>query len=179
MKQHAPAPKLVIMGILAVAMAAQGQTSRPPAEQTKFSRASRIEHPVFLPSDILKQVLNTREGKEGMARASDAQKKNPAQMFRVAEVHLRSADEVDMIIEGIPPMANGDHDWFWIVRPAGKKPRIALFAGGNALELQDTKTNSYRDISSIWNYPKETLITFYKFNGRKYGFKKVLSRKIR
>ena len=149
------------------------------AEQAKFSRNTRLEHPTPIPPDVLKLLLSTREGKEGMARATDTQKHNPAQMFRAAEVHLRAADEADLILEGIPPMANGDHDWFWIVQPAGKKPRVVLFAGGNSLEIQDTRNNAYRDISSVWNYPNETLVTFYKFNGKKYGFKKVLSRKTR
>jgi hypothetical protein len=81
------------------------------------------------------------------------------------------------VIEGISPMANGDHDWFWIVRPAGKRPRVVLFAGGNSLEVQDSKSNSYRDISSVWVYPKETLVSIYKFNGKKYTFRKVIQRK--
>jgi hypothetical protein len=177
MKDKTPARKLVALLALATAIAAHGQTQQPISEQTKFSRTSRIEHPVPVPPDVLKLLLSTREGKEGLARASDLQKKNPGQMFRAAEIHLRGADEADLVIEGVSPMANGDHDWFWIVRPAGKRPRLILYAGGNSLEVQDSRTNLYRDISSVWIYPKETLVTIYKFNGKTYGFSKVLNRK--
>jgi hypothetical protein len=179
MKLKATIRKLMIACAILASVCVHGQSPRPVTEQKIFSRNARIDHPVRVPPDVLKLLLSTREGKEGMSRASDAQKQNPAQLFRAAEVHLRAADEADLVIEGVPPMANGDHDWFWVVRPAGKKPRIALFAGGNSLEILDTQSNSYRDISSIWNYPKETLTTFYKFNGKKYGFRKVLSRKVR
>ena len=179
MKQQTPVRKFVAVGILAVAIAAHGQTPKPVAEQSKFSRASRMEHPVPLPPDVLKLLLNTREGKEGMAHASDLQKQTPGQMFRVSEIHLRANDEAELLIEGIPPMASGDHDWFWIVRPARRRPRLVLFAGGNSLEVQDSRTNSYRDILSIWRYPKETLVSIYKFNGKKYTFRKVINRKTR
>jgi hypothetical protein len=171
--------KLMIVCAMAITITGYGQASKPVPEQKMFSRNTRVDHQVPVPPDVLKLLLSTREGKEGMSRASDAQKQNPAQLFRAAEVHLHGADEADLVIEGISPMANGDHDWFWVVQPAGKKPRIALFAGGNSLEIQDTKSNAYHDISSVWNYSRETLTTFYKFNGRKYGFKKVLSRKVR
>lgn len=177
MKDKTSARRLAALLVLATAIAALGQTPQPISEQTRFSRTSRIEHPVPVPPDVLKLLLNTSEGKEGLARASDLQKQNPGQMFRAAEVHLRGADEADLVIEGVAPMANGDHDWFWIVRPAGKRPRLVLFAGGNSLEVQDSRTNSYRDISSVWIYPKETLVTIYKFNGKKYVFKKVMNRK--
>jgi hypothetical protein len=177
MKDSAPMRKLVAVVILVVAISAHGQAPKPVSEQAKFSRSSRIEHPVPLAPDVVKLLLSTREGKEGMARASDLQKQNPGQMFRAAEVHLRAVDETDLVIEGISPMANGDHDWFWIVRPAGKRPRVVLFAGGNSLEVQDSKSNSYRDISSVWVYPKETLVSIYKFNGKKYTFRKVIQRK--
>jgi hypothetical protein len=170
---------LMIVCAMATTITGYGQAPKLVPEQKIFSRNTRLDHQAPIPADVLKLLLSTREGKEGLARASDAQKQNPAQLFRAAEVHLRAADEADLVIEGISPMANGDHDWFWVVRPAGTKPGIALFAGGNSLEVQDTKSNGYRDISSVWNYPKETLTTFYKFNGRKYGFKKVLSRKVR
>ncbi len=178
MKDKTPTRKLVALLVLATAISisALGQTPQPVSEQTKFSRTSRIEHPVPVPPDVLKLLLNTREGKEGMARASDLQKQNPGQMFRAAEVHLRGADEPDLVIEGVAPMANGDHDWFWIVIPVGKRPRLVLFAGGNSLEVQDSRTNAYRDISTVWIYPKETLVSIYKFNGKTYAFKKVMSR---
>ncbi len=178
MRDKIPARKLAALLALAMAIpiSAPGQTPQTLSEQTKFSRTSRIEHPVPVPPDVLKLLLTTREGKEGLARASDLQKQNPGQMFRAAEVHLHGADEADLVIEGITPMANGDHDWFWIVRPAGKRPRLVLFAGGNSLEVQDSRTNLYRDISSVWIYPKETLVTFYRFDGKKYVFKKVLNR---
>ena len=177
MKQQNAARKFGAIGILAMAIAAHGQAPQPIPEQVKFSRTSRIERPVTVPPDVLRLLLSTREGKEGLSRATELQKKNPGQMFRAAEVHLRGADEADLVIEGVAPMANGDHDWFWIVRPAGKKPRLVLFAGGNSLEVQDSRTNSYRDISSVWIYPKETLITIYKFNGKKYAFGKVVNHK--
>ena len=170
---------VVASAFLAAAMAVQAQASKPAAEQARFSKKLQMERPVAIPADVLKLLLSSKEGKEGMVRATDAQKQNPAQMFRASEIHLRAADETDLIIEGISPMASGDHEWFWIVRPAGKKPKIALFAGGSSLEVQDSRTNSYRDINSVWSSPKETLVSIYKFDGKKYTFRKVVSRKKR
>jgi hypothetical protein len=177
MKQQTLERNLMAVAFFTIGIAAPGQVSKPVVEQARFSKTSRIEHAIALPPDVLKLLLSTREGKEGMARASDVQKQNPAQMFRAAEIHLRATDELDLMIEGISPMAKGDHDWFWIVRTEGRKPRLVLFAGGTSLEVQNSRTNSYRDISSIWIYPKETLVSIYKFNGKKYTFRKVIQRK--
>jgi hypothetical protein len=163
----------------AATLACYGQTSKPAGEQTRFSKSTPVEHPIAIPPDVLKLLLNTKEGKEGMARATEVQKQNPAQMFRASQIHLRAAEEADLVIEGLSPMASGDHDWFWVVRPAGKKPRIALYAGGTSLDVLDSRTSSYRDINSIWVYPKETLVSIYKFNGKKYTFRKVVNRKKR
>jgi len=42
-----------------------------------------------------------------------------------------------------------DNGWFWLVSSARKNPRVVLFAGGNALEIMDSKTKGYRDIESV------------------------------
>ena len=165
---------------LAATMAAHAQAAKPVvAEQARFSKKLQLERPSAIPANVMKLLLSSKEGKEGMARATAAQKQTPAQMFRASEIHLRAADETDLVVEGISPMASGDHEWFWIVRPAGKKTRIVLFAGGSSLEVQDSRTNSYRDINSVWSSPKETLVSIYKFDGRKYTFRKVVSHKKR
>ena len=170
---------LAASAFLAASMAVQAQASKPVPEQARFSKKIQLERPAAIPGNVLKILLSSKEGKEGMARATNAQKQTPAQMFRASEIHLRAADETDLVVEGISPMASGDHEWFWIVRPAGKKPKIILFAGGSSLEVQDSLTNSYRDINSVWSSPKETLVSIYKFDGRKYTFRKVVSRKKR
>jgi hypothetical protein len=170
---------LAAAAFVAASMAVHAQASKPVIEQARFSKKVQLEHPAAIPANVLNLLLRSKEGKEGMARATDAQKQTPAQMFRVSEIHLRAADETDLVVEGISPMASGDHEWFWIVRPDGKKPNIVLFAGGSSLEVQDSRTNSYRDINSVWSSPKETLVSIYKFDGRKYTFRKVVSRKKR
>ena len=183
MNQHTPRRLVATAFFAAISLAATfasfAQSTKTAGEQARFSKSTQLENPIAIPPDVLKLLLSTKEGKEGMARATNAQKQTPAQMFRASEIHLRAADETDLVVEGISPMASGDHEWFWIVRPAGKKPKIILFAGGSSLEVQDSRTNSYRDINSVWSSPKETLVSIYKFDGRKYTFRKVVSRKKR
>lgn len=170
---------MTLVAFVAMAMMSHAQVSKPIAEQRRFSRATKIDRPVVVPPDVLKLVLSTKEAKEGLSRATETQRQNPAQLFRASEIHLHDADEVELIVEGIPPMASGDHEWFWVVRPQGKKPRLALFAGGTTLEVQDSRTNSYRDIWSIWSAGKETLTSIFKFSGKKYAFHKVVNGKAR
>lgn len=107
-----------------------------------------------------------------MDLASDADMKNPAQLFRVAEVHLFRPNEVDLVIVGNTPIAGADNGWFWVVRSARKDPRVVLFTSGYALELLDSRTHGYRDIRGTWSNPNGTETKIYKFDGLKYRLRK-------
>jgi hypothetical protein len=157
---------LAFLGLIVVAM--QGQTARSAREQTTFSEEKSVRHPVPLPPAALKALLKTDEVKMGLERAKDAEKRHPAQLFDAAEVHLSTADDVDLVVSGIGPMSGGDNDWFWVVRSARKNPKIILFAGTYTFEVMSSKTNGYRDIHTDWSSAALNITAIYKFNGRRY-----------
>lgn len=146
----------------------QGQKAGPGREQATFSEQYPIQRPVPIPPRVLKLLLKTEEGKQGLERATDSEKKDPTQLFRAAEVHLRAPEEIDLVVEGTLSMSGADNDWFWIVLSAQKNPRIVLFAGGNSLEVRGSRTNGYRDLRSDWSNPNGTETRSYRFNGTRY-----------
>jgi hypothetical protein len=150
--------------LLALALAAlpygistQGQRQQAINEQAFFSADEDPQRPVVLAPNVLNVLLALREVKESMERASDSERKNPEQLFRAAEVHLRSAAEVDLVIMGRRPLTGADNSWFWVVRSIGRKPKVVLFTGGNSLELSRTRTNGYHNVRTLWFNPNGTM----------------------
>lgn len=150
-------------------LVAQGQKAQPVRDQTLFSEEGTLQNQVALSPNILKILLKTRQARQGMQFASDAEENKPAELFRAAEVHLGRRDEVDLVVIGVPPMSGADNGWFWLVSSAtSNHPKVVLFAGGNSLEIMESRTNGYRDIKSIWSSPNETSQRIYHFDGKSY-----------
>jgi hypothetical protein len=160
---------LVLAGVAAGFLAAQGQKASPVVEQTTFSEHEPIRHAVPLSADVLKVLLKTKEAKMGLESPYRSKQSDPAQLFRAAEVHLSGPDEVDLVVSGKFPMSGADNEWFWVVRSAVKNPKVVLWAGGNSLELTDSRMHGYRDIHSWWSSPNETSEQIYHFDGNKYN----------
>src|SRR5215510_8397748 len=94
--------------------------------------------------------MQTKEVRDGLDFASDAERKDPAQLFQAANVHLSDSREADLIVAGRGSMRGADNGWYRLVLSPRTHPRVVLFAGCNALELMRTKTNGYRDIHTYW-----------------------------
>jgi hypothetical protein len=159
---------LVFVVVAGGVLAAQEQKPNAAGEQTLFYEEKPLQQQVALSPEVLKVLMETKQATQGSDFASDAQRANPAQLFRAAAVHLISKDEVDLVVIGVPPMSGADTGWFWVVRSARKDPEVVLFADGNSLEVMDTKTNGSRDIRSIWSSPSQTNYTIYHFDGGTY-----------
>ena len=92
-------------------------------------------------------------------------------------MHL-SANEIGLVVLGIPPMTGADNDWYWVVRSPKKDPKVVLFSGGYFFEVMNTKTNGYKDIRGVWNSPSEEDTTIYHFDGTGYKVWKKQSKKL-
>jgi len=170
---------LVFAAIAGIALIARGQETHSGAEQKLFSPGdSPIQHPVALSADVLRVLLASQTAKQTFAVLSDSQKANPAQLFQAGEVHLNSADQVDLVEIGLAPMKGADAGWVWIVRSARKEPQVVLFGGGDSLEVLDNKTHGYKDIRIAWSSSFETEATTYQFDGGAYQVRKADNGKI-
>lgn len=158
--------------IFAITLVSPGQATKPVNEQKTFSEERPFERSVPVPPATLKALLATREAKEALELANGAQRKHPAQLFRATEISLGRAGDQALIVGGIRPMSGADNDWFWVVLSPVKNPRVVLFEGAYALEIQDSRTDGYRDIRSVWSSPSETISKSYRFNGRRYTLRK-------
>lgn len=137
--------------------------------EQKFFSDSPVEHPVTLSPKVLKVLLASQPAKGTFAAMNDSERAEPSQFFQAAEVHLRSSDDVDLVVIGIGRMSGADNTWFWVVRSARQDhPRVVLFSGGSALYLMDTRTNGYRDIRVVWSSASETDTTTYHFSVSDY-----------
>lgn len=172
MHAYSFAPRITLHGtVLALALStvAQGQGTAPAREQTVFHEYEPFQHDVPLPPKVLHALLRTKEAKEALESAREDQRNNPSQLFQAAEVHLRGLDEVDLVVQGFPPVSGADNTWFWIVLSARSTPKIALWTGGDSLEVMASRTNGYRNISCSWSSASGyTRKWKYHFNGEKY-----------
>ncbi|HVG92555.1 MAG TPA: hypothetical protein VNB54_13765 [Alphaproteobacteria bacterium] len=150
---------------------------------TTLEQASSKEHIAFLSEDlfppsaplpytVLQLLLKDQSVKDSIQLASDEERKNPAQLFRAAEVHLFSPKEADLLIVGNLPIAGADNGWFWVVRSAHKNPRIVLFTTGYAVEVMRSRTNGYFNLRSTWSNPSGIETRIYRFDGARYRLRK-------
>lgn len=149
------------------AWAALGQGSARK-EYIAFLSENSFPPSAPLPRKVLQILLKDRSVKDSMELASDAERKNPAQLFRAAEVHLFSPNETDLLIVGNTPIAGANNGWFWAIRLAHKNPKVVLFTTGYAVEVMGSQTNGYQNLRSTWSNPNGTETKIYKFDGVKY-----------
>jgi hypothetical protein len=156
-------------------LASQTHDGQPTHEKISISKADPFEHEVTLPPDVLKALLNDDGIKSMLRYATDYQRNHPSELFFATEAHLGRTDEVDFIVGGMPPLCGASFDWYWVVLPIPKKPKLLLSASGNVIELMDSRTKGYRDIRTVggtfWIFDEEV----YHFDGKKY---KLWKRKV-
>jgi len=159
--------------VLAIVIAAQGRTSLPVHdEHISIWSEDNFPNPVPVPRPVLILLLQDKTVKDSMDRATESERKNPAQLFRAAEIHLRSANEIDLLVVGMTPIQGADNSWFWVVRSAYKNPMIVLFTTGYSVEVMPSRTNGYRNLLSAWSNPNGTETRIYKFDGARYKLRK-------
>lgn len=164
---------IAVLGFALVAVAAGvpiriGRKALHVQEQATFSDDQPIQHAVPLVPEVLGELFQRDEVKEGLDLANDAQRRDPARLFRAAVIHLHTIDESDLVVIGLPPMSGEDDDWFWIVRSFQRNPEVVLFVGASSLQFMASSTKGYRDVRTVWLGASETSTNIYKFNGKMY-----------
>jgi len=152
---------------LAISVEIHGQNRQPASEQTSFSEF-QVSHPVALNPEIIKLLLKTAAGRQGLDFASDGELRDPSQLFVASEVHLGQNQNRALVVLGRSAMSGADNDWFWIVLREGNHARVVLWAGAYSLQLMSHRTNGLRDITTFWDTALESFTRVYKYNGKAY-----------
>jgi hypothetical protein len=168
-------PYTIVLLVLAFATVSAGvslaheQEIKPIREQTVFHEYEKFQHTVPLPPKALEALLRTKEVKRALEFASLEQRDDPSGLFQAAEVHLSGSDEVDLVVEGFPPVSGADNTWFWVLVSAHTVPRVVLWTGGDSLEVLASRANGYKDIMCSWSSSSgDTTEWKYRFNGKRY-----------
>ena len=167
----------ILTFFLASHMAAGESKDKTAREQTSFCEEGAPDDLALklvpLPKVVLTSVMNTKEGREAR---EDARKKgrelDPEKILMGAKVHLTDSPEVFFFVMGSYPMSGADNTWFWIVRQSGKSATILLWAGGNCLDVESTRTLGYRDIVTTWSSASTTETNTYRYNGKSYKLRR-------
>ena len=150
-------------------LTAQAQMKTVDTGQQVFSAGDdRFDRSVPISQDVVKLLLRTEEAKVALRVATDQELREPGKSFRAVEIHLSESNEVALLVLGVGPMHGADNAWFWIVLSPGVRPRVALFATGESVELMDSRTRNHADIRSRWSSPRDTCTRIYHFNGQRY-----------
>ena len=86
------------------------------------------------------------------------------------EVSLGIADETDYPIQANPPLGGANVTSFWIFRVISVDPKLVLFTGALALEIQSRKSNGLNEIRTRSVTMQHVNTAIYRFNGTKYTF---------
>lgn len=129
--------------------------------------------PVVLPKAVLTALLNTKEAREARKSAeNDGQPVNLAKLFRGAKVDLADSPDSFFLVIGKSPMSGADNTWFWIVRQSGEQASVLLWEGANCLNVEQTRTLGFKNISSDWSSAATTATATFVYDGNRYRLKK-------
>ena len=147
---------------------ARAQNATPAGEQTFFPEFDKFADPAPVPLKVRQVLIQRKE----IANALSYVRKppDPSQYFEATTVHLHGATDADLLVRGVVPISGADNSWYWIVLPPqSDAPTVALWCGGDSLEVMATPTNGYKNIQCSWSSASgETIKCEYRFNSRKY-----------
>lgn len=137
---------------------------------------SRLK-PTILPRSVVAELMNTEQGKDANELAeNEGTHLDPAKVLRGTKIHLSDSGGPFYLVMGSHPMSGADNTWFWLVRDDSKRANVLLFAGGNCLDIGTKSTLGYRNITTFWSSPSETITTTYVYDGRRYRLLRKRSR---
>lgn len=132
-----------------------------------------------LPNEVLRAVMDTKEGKEAQQSATaEAKKLAPEELLEGTQVHLTASRELFFAVMGSYPLSGADNTWFWLVRKSGKSASILLFAGASCLTFSQRKTLGYADVVTTWSSAAVTVTQTYRYDGRSYKLWRTKSRRV-
>ena len=158
----------VLLSLAGGTWAAQRPKARPVREQLSFSADKLPQRPASVSPETLEALLQTPEAKNGMRLLNPTERKDPARLFRGADVHLTGPEENDLIVIGTGPMAGADKTWFWVVRTGGNGSQVIGFATGYSLRVMGSTTNGYKDFECRWLSGALVEEVIYHFDGGLY-----------
>ena len=102
---------LPITLVLLMAVMLTAQAKKASQQQTIFFEGDKcFEHSSPLSADVLRVLLETREGKGALENSGDLDA--AARMFRAVEVHLANQEQIDLLVEGVFPLTGADQGCF-------------------------------------------------------------------
>jgi hypothetical protein len=161
------AASLDLLGIECNAAVKQQQTSFCEEGSDLEDNTSLI--PVPLPPEVTAAVMNSEEGKHGLALAAAHHTELvPAGVLKGAPVQLSNSRGQFFIVMGSGWLNGADNTSFWIVRQSGHRARVLLWTGAICVNIEPRKTRGYNDVESDWSSPQDHISKIYKFNGKSY-----------
>lgn len=145
----------------------QGSGRSLEKEQASFGIEGQVTHPVPLPKDVLR--ILTADDRVGQCLRKESLADSSASMFVAAEIHLRSAEQSDLVV--LPKAdclfgANIGPIWVFGNSPGGYQ--LILKTDALGLEIHRHKTMGYRDIQGVQRTANRTLTALFKFDGHRY-----------
>ncbi len=96
-----------------------------------------------------------------------AERAGVSKLWKGLPVHLRSQQQVDMIVRGDFPMSGGDNTWFWIITSVNYHP-VAFWVQGNVVTILRSRHHGYADIRTDWAAGSNRATRIFRSDGRRY-----------
>jgi len=147
---------------------AGGQASKARLEQTDFPEDQDFEHLVSLPKPIL-DILAKGDRVADCLKYDRSAKASDASWFEASVATLGKDGSTGYVVKSKRSCLDAaDATWYWVFRHTDAGYEMAVSNAGNELNLLNSYTAGYRDISVYRATAAEQATTTYKFNGTAY-----------
>lgn len=161
---------LSLLLIIAGSVGIQSPQKWTQRGESRFALEQPVNRPVAIPDGVLHTLSQEPDvvGSSCWERAQPS-KEISSSWFEASQIHLARTDKIDLLVKAKDGCLFGANIGpFWIFRGTGKKYELVLAVSALGVEILDSKTNGYRDISAGAVASGRSVRILYKFDGRRY-----------
>jgi hypothetical protein len=160
---------LLLISFLGFLPSVQNDKKAPPAEQTSFScEDEKFEHPVQLNESAMKALAREKNFADLLIAEKLEADVEPEKWFTASEIHLSSPAETDLIVMGTHLARGAYTSAFWVLRKSPDGYRVVFRDDAHDLQLQETRTNGFRNILAAVPTLRYVSTAEYAFDGTTY-----------
>jgi len=146
-----------------------GGTASNAAEQRHFSAEdSRVKKPAAIPEKVLVILRKDKMVQDALENENTPSESLPVSWFSASAIHLSTANRVDLVVVGQPPLSGANTATFWVFRATSHGYELVLNAPAHDLFVRNTRWKGYREIELSAETAVDISTVAFRFDGKRY-----------
>jgi hypothetical protein len=138
-------------------------------EQRHFSAEDEgVKEPVPVPQTVFEILKQNSLVTEALSNENLSPDKLPVTWFSASFVHLKDAQEDDLVVIGIGPLRHANTVTFWVFRHVDGNDQLILTVMGHDLRILDHRTMDFNDIEASAISQQKVATINFEFDGKEY-----------